>query len=247
MKIKEKWKNLNFGVKILLLLLMFLICDCIVFIYFFVFNFDNPDTWYPIIYKKTLFSLPLILFAILAVVVSVNISKVMRFNSIKDETYHYKDKYPEDAHHVFSVIIKNKHDSFVLAYFNKKKEICPAVYTMYGKKYSYLNLNAEEKYIKKIYLEDISSENYIRAFRLKNKRTKSQMLFFATDIKPLEIKLNGVKVPKINCPKKLGNFDIYAYDESQQNTVSEFVNINGRNYRLNETTVYNCFISENEL
>lgn len=167
-----------------------------------------------------------------------------KFKSIKAECYYYKEKFPESPHSILSILNQTQTDCFVLAYFKKENEIKPAVYTIRKKQITHLNLRIKETYFKKIYLNKNESEKYVRAYRIKNNSTNSQMLFFSSDIKPLKIQINNKLVPKIDCGNKTGKFNIYGITELESNSS---VNINDCDYSLTETTVQNLFINSKEI
>lgn len=174
-------------------------------------------------------------------------SNTIRFGSIKEEMFYYNDNFPNDAHYVLSVLNSTKTDGFVLAYFKKRHEIRPAVYTVRGKRITYLNLRIQETFFKKIYPNEDDLEKYVRAYRIKNKSTNSQMLFFASDIKSLEIQINNQSVPIMYSDDKIGNFSVYGITEPTDGTLSNSVNINGCDYPLIETPVNSYFINTSEI
>lgn len=169
-------------------------------------------------------------------------SHTMRFDSFKEETFYYNDNFPDDAHEVLSVLKNTKTDIFVLAYFKKRQEIKPAVYTIHKNKISYLNLRVETTYFQKIYLNENDLENYIRVFRIKNKSTTTQMLFFAYNNESLNIRFDSQPLSSMVCRNTIGKFYIYGIVEDFKNPYNS-VNINGNNYSLSKTTVYQCFIN----
>lgn len=190
------------------------------------------------------------IFAVVTLVVAflLNISYVftIRFSSIKEEIYDYKDIYPDNAHYVLTILKEAKHDCFVLAYFQKNNSLCPAVYTVKHKRYSYLNLRVQQTYFKKIYLTDSENGEYLRVYRIKNKSTKSQMLFFAANIPINEIAADGVSVPALTKPGQFGDFTVFGIEESsKQEYIS--VTVNGVVYSLEITPVSYYFIGKNEV
>ena len=89
------------------------------------------------------------------------------------------------------------------------------------------------------------SEKYVRAYRVKNKSTNSQMLYFASDIKNLKIQVNNQPVPQMDCGNKTGEFNVYGVFEKGE--LNKSVNINGIDYPLIETELKNIFIGKSEI
>ena len=143
---------------------------------------------------------------------------------------------------LFLRILKRDRKLSLLAYFKKRQEIKPAVYTIHKNKISYLNLRVETTYFQKIYLNENDLENYIRVFRIKNKSTTTQMLFFAYNIESLNIRFDSQPLSSMVCRNTIGKFYIYGIVEDFKNPYNS-VNINGNNYSLSKTTVYQCFIN----
>lgn len=170
----------------------------------------------------------------------------VRFISIKDEVQYSNEKYPDDAHTVISVLSQTTSDLFVLAYFRKRNEIRPAVYTKRKNKITLMNLRIKTTYYKKLYLEECKDE-YIRIHRLENKTTKTKMIFFASTANNLQIRINDQLIPKIDCGNKVGKFSIYGAIENNDNQNIDIVNINGCDYQIVETSVEFYFINKNEL
>lgn len=185
---------------------------------------------------------------ILGVAFWLNIAYIyaVRFSSIKEEIYDYKDKYPDDAHYVLTILKETERDCFVLAYFQKYNALCPAVYTVKHKRYSYLNLRVQQTYFKKIYLTDSENGEYLRVYRIKNKSTKSQMLFFAANIPINGIAADGVSVPALTEPGQFGNFTVFGIEESSKQEYTS-VTVSGVVYPLEITPVSYYFIGKNEV
>lgn len=194
------------------------------------------------------------LFGILSIIIIIPIifavlvlqTYLIRFKSIKDEIQYSNEKYPEKAHTIISILRQTTSDLFVLAYFEKRNEIKPAVYTKRKSKISLMDLRIKTTYYKKLYLEECNDE-YIRIHRLENKTTKTKMIFFASTSKNLQIRINDQLIPKIDCGNKLGDFSIYGIIENDKNCNINTVNINGCNYLITETPVEHYFINKNEL
>ncbi len=239
-------KNKKIKITIAIIIILFIVIFIIVLIAPKNTSDNRSDYWY--IFSRSIpfvgTSFLLFIIEIIDLYLDVNMAK---FNSIKEESFYYKDKFPEDAHSVLSVLNQTQTDCFVIAYFKKENEIRPAVYTIHKKRISYLDSKVEKTYLKKIYLNDNNFEKYIRVYRIKNSSTNSQMLFFASDIKPLDIRINNQSVVKYKFGNRLGNFDVYGIKELPDITKYNYVKINGRDYPLKETRVYNCFINANEI
>lgn len=169
-----------------------------------------------------------------------------RFISIKEEVQFSKEKYPDHAHTVISVLCQTTSDLFVLSYFEKRNEIRPAVYTKRKNTITLMDLRIKTTYYKKLYLEECNDE-YIRIRRLKNNTTKTKMIFFASTANNLQIRINDQLIPKIDCGNKVGKFSIYGAIENNDNQNIDIVNINGCDYQIIETPVEFYFINKNEL
>ena len=225
--------------RILLLILLFSVIALIVLL---IINKDNPDYWR---FHHSFTGIGLAGLMIKPIIWFIE-SKTMRFDSIKEETFYYNDNFPDDAHRVLSVLYNTKTDKFVLAYFKNKQEIKPAVYTIHKNRISYLDLKAETTYCKKIYLDENDFENYIRVFRIKNKSTTTQILFFAYNVEPLNIRFDNQTVSGIDCCNTIGDFNVYGVIEDSAKPYTS-ANINGSDYPLTETTVYQCFINAKDI
>lgn len=173
-------------------------------------------------------------------------SNTIRFDSIKEETFYYNDNFPDDAHYVLTILKETERDCFVLAYFKNRQEIKPAVYTIHKNRIAYLNLRVETTYFKKIYLDENAFENYIRVYRIKNKSTKSQMLFFAANIPINEIAADEVSVPTLTKPGQFGDFTVFGIEESSKQEYTS-VTVNGVVYPLEIIPINFCFIGKNEV
>lgn len=171
---------------------------------------------------------------------------LIKFKSIKDEIQFSKEKYPNDAHTVISVLCQTTSDLFALAYFEKENEIRPSVYTKHKNKITLMDLRIKTIYYKKLYLEECNDE-YIRIRRLENKTTKTKMILFASTANNLQIRINDQLIPKIDCGNNLGNFSIYGAIENNKGCNINTVNINGCNYSITETPVKHFFINKNEI
>lgn len=170
----------------------------------------------------------------------------IRFKSIKDEIQFSKEKYPDDAHTVISVLYQTTSDLFVLAYFEKENEIRPSVYTKHKNKITLMDLRIKTTHYKKLYLEECNDE-YIRIRRLENRTTKTKMILFASTANNLQIRINDQLIPKIDCGNNLGNLSIYGAIENNKGCNINTVNINGCNYSITETPVKHFFINKNEI
>ena len=172
---------------------------------------------------------------------------LIKFKSIKDEVQFTKEKYPNNAHTVIAILCQTASDLFALAYFEKNNEIRPSVYTKHKNKITLMDLRIKNTYYKKLYLGDYDEFKYIRIQRLENKTTKTKMIFFASTINNLQIRINDQLIPKIDCGNKLGNFSIYGIIENDDNHNINTVNINGCDYSIIETPVQYYFINKNEI
>lgn len=240
---KNLFKNKRFIIVSIFILLAFVVVFLIV-------AFSDRSHWKSSESRTSARIYTLIIFiplGILWFVFSLITIYAIRFSSIKEEIYYHKEKFPDDIHNVLSVLNNTKTDCFVLAYFKKRHEIRPAVYTVRGKRITYLNLRIQETFFKKIYPNEDDLEKYVRAYRIKNKSTNSQMLFFASDIKSLEIQINNHSVPIMYSDDKIGDFAVYGITEPTDGTLNNSVNINGCDYPLTETPVNSYFINTSEI
>ena len=173
----------------------------------------------------------------------------LRFDSFNEEIEYIKNS-PQEKHNILSILYETDHDYFVLADFYESGELRPAVFTKYKNKIGIFDLRTDVTYFKKIYLknsDDDSEKCNIRVRRIKNKSTKSQMIFFATSANNLELHFNNEVIPKINCYSKIGEFSIYGIIENNKNTNCNVVQVNGLEYPLIETTVQYFFINKKEI
>ncbi len=173
----------------------------------------------------------------------------IRFRSINEEVMYYNEKNSEDKHFVIAILQQTSKDYFVLSYFQKSNEIRPAVFTKRKNKIGLIDLRIETTYYKKIYLDkDVYNENKnIRIRRVKNKFSKTQMIFFASAIDNLEIYIYNKRVPKIDCNNKIGKFSVYGMIENPDEQNIDIVNINGCEHRLVNSINNNIFINRKEI
>lgn len=232
---------------------LFIICIAIIIMIVIALYSDN---WIPAISSslRTLGNL----FALLSIVIIIPIGFGVlvisifgkRFPSIKEEVQYSKEKDSKNFHSVLCILGKTDSDCFVLADFKQKNEIRPAIYTRRRKKVTLIDLRTDVTYFKSINLnntEKYDEQHEVRIRRIKNRITKTQMIYFASDIKNLDIYFNQCLVPKINCEDKIGKFAIYGIVEDSENCNCNVVNINGCDYPLIETPVEFYFINKDEI
>lgn len=170
----------------------------------------------------------------------------IRFHSIKEEIQYTTDTYPSDKHSVLTFLQQTEKDCFVLAYFKKSGEIRPAVYTKYGRKITLLDLRTDTIFYKKICLSvnnDYNTDN-VRVRRLRNKSTNTQMVFFASDIDPLDI---YIKNRKADYYGSIGKFSVYGMIDDTETVNTNVITINGCEYQLIDNINNNSFINRNEI
>lgn len=170
----------------------------------------------------------------------------LKFGSFDEEVEYIKNS-PQDKHIVLSVLYETDSDYFALADFYESGEIRPTVFTRYKNKIGLSDLRTNITYFRKIYLKGSDELNSIRIRRIKNKSTKSQMIFFASAANDIEIRFNNKVIPKLDCDNKVGEFTVYGILENNNNPNCNEIQVNGINYQLIETTVQYFFINKKEI
>lgn len=187
--------------------------------------------------------------ALIGIIILLDVmsKRLLIFDSFADEMKFSKEK-DYEKHKVIGILKQTNKDCFVLSYFYYNNEIRPAIYKKHKNSIGLIDLYADVTYYKTIYFDeyDLSENKNIRIRRIKNKSTNSQMIVFASAIKNLEIYINDVKVPEIDCQGKLGQFSVYAILENADENCN-IVNINGQQYSLAEKLNNNIFINIKEI
>lgn len=187
----------------------------------------------------------IVCFLLLGLIFSAIPTYLIRFSSIKDEVQYSQEGHKfEGEHLIIKMLGETQRDYFVLAYFEKTKEIEPSVYTHRGKYVTIINLRVKYKYYKNIYFDENKN---VRVRRVMNKTTKTQMICFASDMDDLVIYIKNTPIPKIEGQGRVKNFSVYGIIETPETVNCDTVNINGFNYKLIEDKDYKSFINRNEV
>lgn len=219
-------------------------------IYAFIFlmlfiNHDRSGQWHVnMLYDLLCLTLiPIaIIIAMIVIVICVNGA---RYKSIEEEVNDEKCENPETAHDVLMVLSDNEKETFVLACYHLDDIIRPAMYTKYGKRLTSIDLHASITSYKKIYpIPNLHSKDAnVRIMRIRNKRSKNQMIFFATKLANANIIFDG-KEPELYECEGLGEFRIFGCPYTADSKPE--VTINGEAYPLKQTLVDFMFISKQE-
>lgn len=209
------------------------------------FNHERGSNWH-INMLVDLLCLSLIPIAVIILMIVIPICvNGARYKSIEEEINDEKSENPETSHDVLAILKDNEKEIFVLAYYYLDDMIRPALYNKYGKRLTSIDLHTSLFSYKKINpLPHVKSpETNVRIMRIRNKRTKKQMIFFATGLADAVLRFNGRAPERFRCGA-LGKFSLYGCEYTAED--KHEVEINGTAFPMEETLVDFMFIAKKE-
>ena len=148
------------------------------------------------------------------------------FADISDEVLFSKNNRRVNEHSVLFQFMVGCSNVFVVSLDKKSKIIIPAVYTKKNNKISMINRNAEYTVFEHI---DFSESNYsneytfIRACKLRDKKTGEQVLFVAVPNRETNILAYSDSAHKANKTVTFGKFRIFCFIEPENNSYTDLL------------------------
>ena len=150
----------------------------------------------------------------------------MYFKSVISETSFTNKRYNRVKHFVYDTIVNLSNSMFVLMVDEKTNIVSPALYTKKSNKISMINRNAEYTVFEHI---DFSESNYsneytfIRACKLRDKKTGEQVLFVAVPNRETNILAYSDSAHKADKTVTFGKFRIFCFVESENNFYTDLL------------------------
>ena len=148
------------------------------------------------------------------------------YKSIESEISISKKRLTVIKHFVYDTLIDLQNSKFVLMLDEETKKISPAVYTKRNNRVSMINRNAEYTVFEHI---DFSESNYsneytfIRACKLRDKKTGEQVLFVAVPNRETDILAYSDSAHKADKTVTFGKFRIFCFIEPENNSYTDLI------------------------
>ena len=148
------------------------------------------------------------------------------YKSIESEISISKKRLTVIKHFVYDTLIDLQNSKFVLMLDEETKKISPAVYTKRNNRVSMINRNAEYTVFEHI---DFSESNYsneytfIRACKIRDKKTCEQVLFVAVPNRETNILAYSDSAHKANKTVTFGKFRIFCFIEPENNSYTDLI------------------------
>ena len=148
------------------------------------------------------------------------------YKSIESEISISKKRLTVIKHFVYDTLIDLQNSKFVLMLDEETKKISPAVYTKRNNRVSMINRNAEYTVFEHI---DFSESNYsneytfIRACKIRDKKTCEQVLFVAVPNRETDILAYSDSVHKADKTVTFGKFRIFCFIEPENNSYTDLI------------------------
>ena len=148
------------------------------------------------------------------------------YKSIESEISISKKRLTVIKHFVYDTLIDLQNSKFVLMLDEETKKISPAVYTKRNNRVSMINRNAEYTVFEHI---DFSESNYsneytfIRACKIRDKKTCEQDLFVAVPNRETDILAYSDSAHKANKTVTFGKFRIFCFIEPENNSYTDLI------------------------
>ena len=148
------------------------------------------------------------------------------YKSIESEISISKKRLTVIKHFVYDTLIDLQNSKFVLMLDEETKKISPAVYTKRNNRVSMINRNAEYTVLEHI---DFSESNYsneytfIRACKIRDKKTCEQVLFVAVPNRETDILAYSDSAHKANKTVTFGKFRIFCFIEPENNSYTDLI------------------------
>ena len=159
----------------------------------------------------------------------------MYFKSVISETSFTNKRYNRVKHFVYDTIVNLSNSMFVLMVDEKTNIVSPALYTKKSNKISMINRNAEYTVFEHIDFSESHCPNeykFIRACKLRDKKTGEQVLFVAVPNRETDILAYSDSLHKADKTVTFGKFRIFCFVESE-NSIIRYAKASGSgNYQL---------------
>ena len=148
------------------------------------------------------------------------------YKSIESEISISKKRLTVIKHFVYDTLIDLQNSKFVLMLDEETKKISPAVYTKRNNRVSMINRNAEYTVFEHI---DFSESNYsneytfIRACKIRDKKTGEQVLFVAVPNRETDILAYSDSAHKADKTVTFGKFRIFCFIEPENNSYTDLI------------------------
>ena len=148
------------------------------------------------------------------------------YKSIESEISISKKRLTVIKHFVYDTLIDLQNSKFVLMLDEETKKISPAVYTKRNNRVSMINRNAEYTVFEHI---DFSESNYsneytfIRACKIRDKKTGEQVLFVAVPNRETDILAYSDSLHKADKTVTFGKFTIFCFIEPENNSYTDLI------------------------
>ena len=140
------------------------------------------------------------------------------FDSVDLETSFTNKRLNRIKHFVYDTIVNLSNSMFVLMVDEKTNIVSPALYTKKSNKISMINRNAEYTVFEHIDFSESHCPNeykFIRACKLRDKKTGEQVLFVAVPNRETNILAYSDSAHKANKTVTFGKFRIFCFIESE--------------------------------
>ena len=148
------------------------------------------------------------------------------FDSVDLETSFTNKRLNRIKHFVYDALMDLPSSNFVLMLDKGTNLVFPAIYTKRNNKISMINRNAEYTVFEHI---DFSESNYsneytfIRACKLRDKKTGEQVLFVAVPNRETNILAYSDSAHKANKTVTFGKFRIFCFIEPENNSYTDLI------------------------
>lgn len=150
----------------------------------------------------------------------------MYFKSVISETSFTNKRYNRVKHFVYDTIVNLSNSMFVLMVDEKTNIVSPALYTKKSNKISMINRNAEYTVFEHIDFSESYCPNeykFIRACKLRDKKTGEQVLFVAVPNRETDILAYSDSLHKADKTVTFGKFRIFCFIEPENNSYTDLI------------------------
>ena len=148
------------------------------------------------------------------------------YKSIESEISISKKRLTVIKHFVYDTLIDLQNSKFVLMLDEETKKISPAVYTKRNNRVSMINRNAEYTVFEHIDFSESYCPNeykFIRACKLRDKKTGEQVLFVAVPNRETDILAYSDSLHKADKTVTFGKFRIFCFIEPENNSYTDLI------------------------
>lgn len=170
----------------------------------------------------------------------------MYFKSVISETSFTNKRYNRVKHFVYDTIVNLSNSMFVLMVDEKTNIVSPALYTKKSNKISMINRNAEYTVFEHIDFSESHCPNeykFIRACKLRDKKTGEQVLFVAVPNRETDILAYSDSLHKADKTVTFGKFRIFCLSNLMATYIRICLSIQ-KKYLLKKQREKVCILSD---